>query len=145
MIGLAVLGACGDSADEAPAPTPAAAPAAPAPAPAPVPAAADLPVPAGATAEMVVEGQQVFVGAGICFTCHGQQAQGTPLGPSLADGEWLWIEAPEEDLVTKLAAVIRTGIAEPQEAPAPMPPMGGASLTEEQLQGVSAYVAALNQ
>jgi mono/diheme cytochrome c family protein len=146
LIAISVIAACGDGADEAPAPPPSAAPAAPAPAPAaPAASAADLPVPEGATAEMVAQGQQVFAGAGICFTCHGQGGLGTPLGPALADGEWLWIEAPEQDLVNKLAERIQTGVPEPREYPAPMPPMGGASLNEEQVHAVAAYVAALNQ
>jgi mono/diheme cytochrome c family protein len=146
LITFAFFAACGDAAEEAPPPPAAVEPSAPAPAPAPAApgAAADLPVPAGATAEMVAQGQQVFVGTGICFTCHGQNAQGTPLGPSLVDGNWLWIEAPEQDLLTKLTTLIRTGVAEPREYPAPMPPMGGASLSEDQLNAVAAYVAALN-
>jgi len=146
VFALVTLGACGgDAADEAP-PPPAVQPSAPAPAPAaPAAGAADLPVPPGATAELVAQGQQVFNGPGICFTCHGQNGQGTPLGPNLADGEWLWIENPEQDLIAKLEEQIRTGTPQPREYPAPMPPMGGASLNDEQIRAVASYVAALNQ
>ena len=144
MMTVAVLGACGDGGEDAAPPPPAAVqPSAPAPA-APAAPGGDLPVPAGATAELVSQGQQVYAGQGICFTCHGQQGQGTPLGPNLNDGEWLWVESPESDLLTQLETIIRTGVAQPREYPAPMPPMGGASLSDDQVRAVAAYVAALN-
>jgi mono/diheme cytochrome c family protein len=47
-------------------------------------------------------------------------------------------------MMTQMVAVIRTGVAQPREYPAPMPPMGGANLSEDQLQAVSAYVLSLN-
>ncbi|MEX0912855.1 MAG: c-type cytochrome [Gemmatimonadota bacterium] len=143
--------ACGDAGDEAPPPAtidPAAAPAETTPEPVPEPEPADAPAadaPAGATPEQIEAGRQVYTGAGICFTCHGQQAEGTPLGPNLNDGDWLWIEDPETDLHTKLVTLIRTGVTQPAEYPAPMPPMGGASLSEEQLESVAWYVVSLNQ
>jgi mono/diheme cytochrome c family protein len=68
---------------------------------------------------------------------------GTALGPNLTDDTWIWIENPGVDLQAKLVAQIRSGAPRPKEFPAPMPPMGGASLTEDQLQAVAAYVASL--
>jgi mono/diheme cytochrome c family protein len=110
------------------------------PEPAAVPAAA--PAPAGG-ASMVEEGRQIYAGAGICFTCHGADALGTPLAPNLTDDTWIWIEAPQENLQAKIVEVVRTGIPQPREHQAPMPPNGGASLTEDQLQAVATYVASL--
>jgi mono/diheme cytochrome c family protein len=141
----AVLAGC--PADEpAPPPPPPAEPAAPPAAPA-TPAAPDVDaatLPAGVTPEMVQMGQQVYAGAGICFTCHGQSAEGTPLGPNLRDDNWLWVDSASPDFFAEMVAIIRTGVTQPREYPAPMPPMGGANLTDEQLQAVAAYVVALN-
>lgn len=108
------------------------------------PAAAGGALPAGVTPAMVEEGRQIYVGQGLCFTCHGQEAQGTPLAPNLNDGEWIWIENPGQDLQTELSTLIRTGVAQPRDHPAPMPPMGGAQLSEDQLNSVVAYVLSLN-
>src|SRR5690606_31686856 len=107
-------------------------------------ASAPLALPAGITADMVDAGQQVFTGAGICFSCHGSSGQGTPLAPSLADGEWIWIEGPEQDLHSKLVALIKTGVPQPRDHSGPMPPMGGASLSDEQVESVAAYVLSLS-
>jgi mono/diheme cytochrome c family protein len=127
-----ILTACGgdDASDQAAAPSSAApsAPAAPAEAP---------------SSDLVALGQQVYSGPGICFSCHGPAGQGTALGPNLTDDTWIWIENPAENLQAKLVQQIRTGTPQPREFPSPMPPMGGASLTEEQLQAVAAYVASL--
>lgn len=137
-----VLAACGGEEAETPAVDTAAEPMAAPPAAAPAAAPAGA-VPAGATAEMVAQGQQLFTGSGICFTCHGQNGQGTQLGPNLADQEWLWIDPAQGDVMTQLTTLIETGVSQPKQYPAPMPAMGGAQLTPEQLQAVSAYVASL--
>jgi mono/diheme cytochrome c family protein len=137
-IPLVIMTACGgEAADSPPVTSEPAAPAAPAPAPA-APGAAT-----GADAALVAQGQQVFSGPGICFSCHGPAGQGTPLGPNLTDDTWIWIENPQENLQSKLVEQIRGGTPQPREFPAPMPPMGGASLTDEQVQAVAAYVASL--
>jgi mono/diheme cytochrome c family protein len=130
---IAVTAGCpGDDARDTP--PPATQPGAPPPA-APAP---------GVTGDLVQQGQQIYAGAGICFTCHGQNAQGTPLGPNLADGEWIWID-PAQDLHTELVNIIRVGVAQPREYPAPMPPNGGVNLSEDQLEALAAYLVSLNQ
>jgi mono/diheme cytochrome c family protein len=137
---VAVLVGCGDAADDR------AAPAAPGTQPAAPPAAVSgTPgaTPAGGAAGQVEEGRQVFAGAGICFTCHGQNAQGTPLGPNLADGQWLWVEEGP-NFQAELANVIRAGVPQPREYPAPMPPRGGANLSDQQIDAVAAYLISLN-
>jgi mono/diheme cytochrome c family protein len=141
---LAVTAGCPGDQPETAAPPAAAPTAAPATPPAAAPAAAPTgPLPPGVTAEMVEQGRQVYAGPGICFTCHGQNAQGTPLGPNLADGQWIWVtDGP--DLQTQLVTIIRTGVTQPREYPAPMPPMGGANLNEDQLEAVVAYLMTLN-
>src|SRR5688572_19741480 len=47
-------------------------------------------LPAGVTPEMVDKGKAIFTGAGNCYACHGQNAQGM-LGPTtnLTDATWV--------------------------------------------------------
>jgi mono/diheme cytochrome c family protein len=134
LLAVTVAAGCGDQ--EPQAAPPAAAPAAPGATTGAAPGSA----PAG---DMVAQGREVYSGAGICFTCHGPNAQGTALGPNLTDGEWIWVEAGQ-DLQTQLTTIIRTGVAQPRQYPAPMPPMGGANINESQLEALVAYLISLN-
>lgn len=96
----------------------------------------------GVTQEQFDQGEELFAGSGGCQACHGPNGSGSTLGPSLADDEWLQVSGPD---VAELADVIREGVPQPQEYPAPMPPMGGASLNDEQVQALAGYVASLSQ
>ncbi len=140
VVGMMGLAACGEQAQEQPAtqqqPS--------TQAPAAQPEAAAGQVPEGATAEQVAQGQQLFTGQGICFTCHGMDATGTQLAPNLTDSEWLWIDPAQGDVLTQVATLIETGVAQPKEAPAPMPPYGGAQLNQEQVQALAAYVVSIS-
>ena len=133
------LAACAPAADDEAATNDTAETAAPAPAPAPATPAPGGNVPAGATPEMVAQGQQIFTSTGNCFTCHGADAKGTSLAPNLTDAEWI----NADGTLDQIANVIRTGVATPKQHPAPMPPMGGASLTPDQVTQVAAYVWSL--
>ena len=126
--------ACGDRGGAPPADT------TPAPAAAPQAPAAQ---PAGGAASVAL-GDSIFHGQaanGICFTCHGQDAKGTQLAPNLTDGEWLNADGSLESI----ANVITKGVPQPKKYPGPMPPMGGASLTPEQVNAVAQYVHSLSQ
>jgi len=105
--------------------------------------AVNLPVPPGSSRAAVELGDQVFhgrVGGAGCTGCHGSDARGTPLGPSLAGPNWLWSDGS----YAGLERTVRDGVAEPKQYRSPMPPMGGASLTPEQVAAVAAYVWALS-
>jgi cbb3-type cytochrome c oxidase subunit III len=106
--------------------------------PAPAPAAAPANLPAGVTQDMVSQGQQIFTSTGNCYTCHGADATGTALAPNLADAEWLNNSGTFDEIVN----TIKTGVAQPKDKahPAPMPAMGGAALTDDQVKAVAAYV-----
>lgn len=92
-------------------------------------------------AELVATGQEIFTGKGICYTCHGAEAAGTQLAPNLTDDVWINLEEPITP--EAIAALIRTGVPTPVEHPAPMPPMGGAQLTDQEIEAVAMYVYSL--
>lgn len=81
-------------------------------------------------------GRKVFLGKGNCATCHGQNLKGTVLAPDLTDGVWL----NGDGSVEMIRATVREGVSKPKKHPAPMPPMGGAKLNEEELQAVAGFV-----
>jgi mono/diheme cytochrome c family protein len=109
--------------------------------PAPEQPAAPLDLPEGISQEDFEEGRRLFTGQGGCQACHGPQAQGTALGPDLTDSEWLNASEPTMDEVMR---VIRAGVAQPVRYPAPMPPMGGARLNDDQIHALAAYILGLN-
>lgn len=107
-------------------------------------AAANRPaaVPEGATREMVALGNRIFhgqVAGAACAGCHGSSGQGSPVGPSLSSGKWLWSDG-SFDAIKK---TITEGVAEPKQYRSPMPPMGGTQLTPDQIAAVAAYVWSL--
>jgi cytochrome c553 len=107
----------------------------------PPPAGGTAMLPEGVTQEMVTAGQAIFTGAGICFSCHGQDGTGVEgLGANLTDQEWLNTDGTYEGIVQ----TVTTGVPQPVQATAPMPPMGGAQLTEQQVREVAAYVYSLS-
>lgn len=97
-------------------------------------------LPEGVTQEMVTAGQQVFQGAGICITCHGPDAKGTPLAPDLTDQTWINIDGSYDAIVQ----LVTNGVPQPVEHPSPMPPKGGSQITDEQVRQVAAYVYSLS-
>jgi glucose/arabinose dehydrogenase/mono/diheme cytochrome c family protein len=107
-------------------------------------AAANLPVPEGSTRAAVQLGDDVFhgrVGSAGCVGCHGSDARGGPQGPGLLGPTWIWSDGSPAGL----AATIRDGVPLPKQYPTPMPAMGGAQLTPEQVTAVAAYLWALRQ
>ena len=105
-------------------------------------ATAALSVPPGATRDEVALGGRIFQGqvaSAPCGGCHGTDGTGSPLGPDLTSGTWLWGDG-------SLAAIEKTiadGVPHPKKYGSPMPPMGGAALSSSQLTAVAAYVWAL--
>ena len=106
-------------------------------------AAADLPVAQGATKAMVMLGDRIYhgqVGGAACTGCHGSAAAGTPLGPDLTDTKWLWSDGS----YAGIAKTITDGVPQPKQYRSPMPPMGGAVLTPDQVSAVAAYIWGLS-
>jgi glucose/arabinose dehydrogenase/mono/diheme cytochrome c family protein len=104
---------------------------------------ASLPVPAGATTEMVTLGDRIFhgqLGGATCTGCHGANAKGTPLGPDLTDTQWLWGDGSYD----AIANIITAGVSQPKRYRSPMPPLGGAQLSSDQVSAVAAYIWGLS-
>jgi glucose/arabinose dehydrogenase/mono/diheme cytochrome c family protein len=102
-------------------------------------APASLPVPQGATQAMVELGDRIFhgqVASGTCAGCHGARGKGTPLGPDLTAGQLMWSDGSLEGI----ERTIRQGVPQPKQYRSPMPPMGGAQLSSQQVSAVAAYV-----
>jgi mono/diheme cytochrome c family protein len=131
---VAFLSACPADRPEDPRP-----PEAPATAPAALDPAIVGELPPGVTTEMVATGQQ-FYGT-VCAACHGPAGVGTPLGPALNDQEWIHIDGS----IAEIVRITEAGVPQPREYPAPMPRMGGAHFSPEQLQAIGAYVYALSR
>jgi len=106
-------------------------------------AIASLPVPEGATREMVALGDRIYhgqVGGAACVGCHGATGMGSPLGPSLTGKKWLWSDGS----YAGIAKTITDGVMQPKQYRSPMPPMGGAQLTPDQVSALAAYVWSLS-
>jgi mono/diheme cytochrome c family protein len=116
-VAVMLLAACGDADPDA-TPQPVAQPAE-----TPV-VGANVQLPEGVTLDMVQQGKTVFETT-TCFTCHGMEATGTALAPSLRDQDWLNSDGSFEGIM----GVVRSGVAQPQQYPAPMLPMGGVQMT----------------
>jgi mono/diheme cytochrome c family protein len=160
-----LLAACGGGGDQPPAggatagDTAAAAPATPPPASDTQPAGAGQPpgdtgkaAAGGASGggggqgsdALIALGDSIFhgqAGGATCYVCHGQDGTGSAVGPNLTDGEWLNTDGSLEGIMK----TVQTGVPQPKKAPAPMPPMGGASLSPEQVKAVATYVHSLSK
>ena len=98
-------------------------------------------LPEGVTEAMVLEGREIFQGAGICYTCHTMEATGGPLAPDLTDDEWLNVDGEYASIVE----LVKTGVAQPVEHPGAMLPRAGMPLTDEQVAAVAAYAYVLSR
>jgi glucose/arabinose dehydrogenase/mono/diheme cytochrome c family protein len=100
-------------------------------------------VPEGATPAMVALGARVYrgeVGVAACAGCHGDAGQGTVLGPDLTHKKWLWSDGS----FAGIKKTITEGVSQPKQYRSPMPAMGGAQLSADQVSAVAAYVWSLS-
>lgn len=105
-------------------------------------ASAKLKPPPGGTQQQVELGEKVFIGevaGATCAGCHGTGGIGTPVGPDLTSGKWLWGDGS----LASITNTIEKGVEEPKQHPGAMPPMGGVELSKDDLAAVAAYVWAL--
>jgi len=99
---------------------------------------AALPVPPGATAEQVASGDKLYH-AQTCTGCHGADSKGSPVGPDLTNGKYLWGDGS----LASIRKTIEDGVQAPKQYRQPMPAKGGAQLNAAQLNDVAAYVWAI--
>lgn len=123
---IAALAGAGFLAACAATPAPGAAPAMITPAPA-------------ANAALIAAGNTVFHDNS-CIACHGPEAKGTAVGPDLTDATWL----TGDGSVAAITQIIEQGVDEPKQFRSPMPAMGGANLSDEDLKAVATYVWSLS-
>ncbi len=101
-------------------------------------------MPAGQTEAQVALGARIFhgeVGGGTCTGCHGSDGKGTPLGPDLTDGKWLWGDGS----IPSIAEIISQGVPNPKNYRSGMPPLGGdTQLLPTDVLALADYVWALN-
>ena len=100
--------------------------------------------PSGAAAEyspeMVAKGDALFHGSGNCYACHGSKAEGL-VGPNLTDAEWIHSKGSYVEIV----AQINHGVPKAEsKSGIEMPPKGGASLSDEDVKAIAAYVHSLS-
>lgn len=94
-------------------------------------------LPPGATMAMAENGRKLFI---TCSVCHGVDAGGTELGPSLRDDEWVVIDGSPE----QIQQVIREGVPEPKKLSTPMPPLGGGGFDADEIRDLAVYVYAMS-
>ena len=94
-------------------------------------------LPEGVTPEMVEAGEGYYMVEGDCASCHGDVGEGTSMGPSLIDEDWLHADGSYPSMVQ----IITDGVPEPLEHMLPMLARGGGDeeLTDEQIAAVAAY------
>lgn len=95
-------------------------------------------LPEGVSFELAEEGQALYP---VCGVCHGMEGEGTQLGPSFRDPEW--IHGSGE--IQEIAEITRTGVADPEEFSIPMPVLGGGRFDARQVQAVATYVYLLSR
>lgn len=97
-------------------------------------------LPPGVTPGMVELGSAIFHGRGMCVNCHGADATGM-LGPDLTDGQWIHSRGS----YLAILQVILSGVpAEKTETGVEMPPRGGLTIDDRDVQAVAGYVWALS-
>ena len=103
---------------------------------------ASLPRPPGATRQQIERGSRIFHGeadSGTCSGCHGSNGKGSPVGPDLTSGQWLWGNGS----LQSIKQTIRTGVPHPKHYTGAMPPEGGMHLSSRDLAAVADYTWAL--
>lgn len=101
-----------------------------------------LPLPAGATKDQLVLGERIFHGkaaGGTCSGCHGTDGRGGPQAPSLVSGHFFMGDGSLASIKTTIAG----GVPRPHDYEVPMPPKGGAPLSDADVSAVAAYVWAI--
>ena len=98
-------------------------------------------LPDGITEQMVEQGRIIFHGRGGCFRCHGKDGAGTLFAPALNAGRHIHFQT---ESYREIVDLIRSGVPRPKRYMTAMPPLGGASLIDEEVRAVAAYVFSID-
>jgi mono/diheme cytochrome c family protein len=94
----------------------------------------------GVSPELVSKGDELFHGSANCYACHGSKGEGL-VGPNLTDAEWIHSKGSYDDIV----AQINHGVPkEESKSGIAMPPKGGATLSDDDVKAIAAYVYSLS-
>ncbi len=110
--------------------------------PEPTLALSTLPLPPGVTLAQLTLGSNIYKGeakGGTCGGCHGSDAKGSPVGPGLVSGPWIWGDGSLKSITN----IVTKGVPKPKRSTGVMPPMGGVKLSKSDVAAVSAYVWAI--
>jgi mono/diheme cytochrome c family protein len=83
----------------------------------------------------------IEVAGATCAGCHGANGIGTPVGPNLTSGKWLWGDGS----LKSITDTVKNGVPKPKQHFGAMPPSGGISLSDSDPAAVAAYVWAIGQ
>jgi mono/diheme cytochrome c family protein len=104
-------------------------------------ATSETPARGESSSALIARGDAVFHGPGNCYACHGSKGEGL-VGPNLTDSEWIHSKGTLEDI----EAQINQGVTkEESKSGIPMPPKGGATISDEDVKACAAYVYSLSQ
>lgn len=96
-----------------------------------------------ASADLVAMGSELY--SARCTRCHGAEGVGSNRGPSLADADWAWIEGTDDpEAEATVAMILREGITEGRTAQNAMMPALGATMSDEEIDALVAYVLSLS-
>jgi mono/diheme cytochrome c family protein len=90
--------------------------------------------------EMVAKGDALFHSSANCYACHGSKAEGL-VGPNLTDAEWIHSKGSYEDIVAQITKGVPK---EESKSGIVMPPKGGATLSDDDVKAIAAYVHSLS-
>ncbi len=101
--------------------------------------------PAALDSAKVAAGKSLFEGRGLCFNCHGMKGEGILGAATRLDAtkeKWLH----HDGTLAGVIAVIKAGVDEEKSASGQiMPPLGGARLSDAQVEQVAQYVLHLHR
>jgi mono/diheme cytochrome c family protein len=100
----------------------------------------EAPAAEASASALITRGDAVYHGPGNCYACHGNKGEGL-VGPNLTDSEWIHSKGTLEEI----EAQITHGVTkEESKSGIPMPPKGGAALSDEDIKACAAYVHSLS-
>ncbi|MDX2192082.1 MAG: cytochrome c [Gemmatimonadales bacterium] len=107
-------------------------------------AGADVPTAQAAISpELIAKGKTVFTSSGLCFACHGMNAEGG-VGPKLVGHTFLHSGGSYDEIVTFVMNGVEPAKAK-YGAKSGMPARGGSKISDDDVKAVAAYVFSISR